>query len=150
MKRIVIVPDGVGDWPVQELGGKTPLEVAKKPHLDRLSKSSIQGLLKTVPDGMYPGSDVCGLSLMGYDPRTCYTGRAPLEAASLGIPVEGKQKVFRTNLVTTRGDRLEDYSAGHVTTEEAKELIEAVQKKFGSKDFQFFPGKMYRHLLLCL
>ena len=149
MKYAVIVPDGLGDWPVPELGEKTPLEAARTPNLDRLAHEGILGTLKTVPDGMYPGSDVCGLSLMGYDPRTCYTGRAPLEAASLGIPVEGKQKGFRTHLVTTRGDRLEDYSAGHVTTEEAKELIEAVQKKFGSKDFQFFPGKMYRHLLLC-
>lgn len=149
MKYAVIVPDGLGDWPIAELGGKTPLEAAHTPNLDKLAREGILGTVKTTPEGMVPGSDVCALSLMGYDPARCYTGRAPLEAASLGISVEGKQKVFRCNLVTAKGDLLEDYSAGHVTTEEAKELIAAIEGKFGTKDFQFFPGKMYRHLLLC-
>jgi 2,3-bisphosphoglycerate-independent phosphoglycerate mutase len=149
MKYAVIVPDGLGDWPIPEFGDRTPLEAAVTPHLDRLSREGILGTLQTAPPGMYPGSDVCGLSLMGYDPLSCYTGRAPLEAASLGIDVKEGEKIYRCNLVTATGDLLEDYSAGHVTSEEAKELIEALQAKLGSKDFQFFPGKMYRHLLLC-
>lgn len=148
MKYAVIVPDGLGDWPIDELGGKTPLEAANTPNLDRLAQEGIVGTLRTVPEGMYAGSDVCGLSLMGYNPKFCYTGRAPLEAASLGIKVEGLQKVFRCNLVTASGDLLEDYSGGHVTTEEAKELISAVEEAFGSKSVRFFPGKMYRHILL--
>ncbi|MBI4115922.1 MAG: cofactor-independent phosphoglycerate mutase [Candidatus Omnitrophica bacterium] len=149
MKYAVIVPDGLGDWPIAELGNKTPLEAAHTPNLDQLAKEGILGTLQTVPPGMYPGSDVCGLSLMGYDPKSCYTGRAPLEAASLGIKVGEEDKVFRCNLVTAKGDILEDYSAGHVSTEEAKELISTVSKAFGTKDLQFFPGKMYRHILLC-
>jgi len=149
MKFAVIVPDGLGDWPIKELGNKTPLEAARTPNLDQLAQEGILGTLQTAPVGMYPGSDVCGLSLMGYDAEKCYTGRAPLEAASLGIELKEDEKIFRCNLVTTRGDVLEDYSAGHVTTEEAKELIAAIGKKFGTKDLQFFPGKMYRHILLC-
>lgn len=149
MKYAVIVPDGLGDWPIPEFGNKTPLEAAETPNLDRLAKEGILGTLQTAPPGMYPGSDVCGLSLMGYDPSQCYTGRAPLEAASLGIKLQKGEKIFRCNLVTAEGDTLRDYSAGHISTEEAEELIQAVGKKLGSQDLQFFPGKMYRHLLLC-
>ncbi len=149
MKYAVIVPDGLGDWPIPELGNKTPLEAAATPNLDRLAREGILGTLQTAPKGMYPGSDVCGLSLTGYDPSKYYTGRAPLEAASLGIKLQKGEKIFRCNLVTANGGTLEDYSAGHISTEEAKELIAAVGKKLGSQDLQFFPGKMYRHLLLC-
>ena len=149
MKYAVVVPDGLGDWPIAELGHQTPLEAARTPNLDRLAQEGILGTLQTAPPGMYAGSDVCGLSLMGYDPKSCYTGRAPLEAASLGISVGDGEKIFRCNLVTAEGEILKDYSAGHVSTEEAKELIQTLQQKWGSKDFQFFPGKMYRHLLLC-
>lgn len=149
MKYAVIVPDGLGDWPIPELGNKTPLEAARTPNLDWLAQEGILGTLQTAPPGMYPGSDVCGLSLMGYDPSKCYTGRAPLEAASLGIEVKEGEKIFRCNLVTVKGDVLEDYSAGHISTEEAKELIGALSKTLGSEDLKFFPGKMYRHLLLC-
>lgn len=149
MKYAVIVPDGLGDWPIKELGNKTPLEAARTPNLDKLAQEGILGTLQTAPVGMYPGSDVCGLSLMGYDAEKCYTGRAPLEAASLGIELKEGEKIFRCNLVTAKGDVLQDYSGGHISTEEAKGLIAEIQKKLGSKDFQFFPGKMYRHLLLC-
>lgn len=149
MKYAIIVPDGLGDWPIKEFGNKTPLEAARTPNLDRLAQEGVLGTLQTAPKGMYPGSDVCGLSLMGYDAEKCYTGRAPLEAASLGIDVKEGQKVFRTNLVTAKGDVLEDYSGGHVTTDEARELIAAIGKKFATLDLQFFPGKMYRHILLC-
>lgn len=149
MKYAVIVPDGLGDLPIPEFKGKTPLEAARTPNLDQLSKESILGTLQTAPKGMYPGSDVCGLSLMGYDPKVCYTGRAPLEAASLGVEVKEGEKIFRCNLVTARGNVLVDYSGDHVSTEEARELIESVAKEFGTDDLKFFPGKMYRHLLLC-
>ena len=149
MKYAIVVPDGLGDWPIKEFGDKTPLEAARTPNLDKLSQEGILGTLQTAPPGMYPGSDVCGLSLMGYDAQNCYTGRAPLEAASLGIELKEGEKIFRCNLVTAKGDVLEDYSAGHITTEEAKELIAQISKKLGTKDYQFFPGKMYRHLLLC-
>ncbi len=149
MKYAVIVPDGLGDWPIPEFGNQTPLEAARTPNLDRLAQEGILGTLQTTPKGMYPGSDVCGLSLMGYDPLTCYTGRAPLEAASLGVDVREGEKIFRCNLVAAPAEVLNDYSADHVTTEEAKKLIQALQEKLGSKKFQFFPGKMYRHLLLC-
>lgn len=149
MKYAVIVPDGLGDWPIAELGNKTPLEAAQTPNLDRLAQEGILGTLQTAPPGMYPGSDVCGLSLMGYDPTQCYTGRAPLEAASLGIDVKDGEKAFRCNLVTAQGEVLEDYSAGHISTEEAKELIAAVSEVLGTGDLKFFPGKMYRHILVC-
>lgn len=148
MKYAVIVPDGLGDWPIASLGNKTPLEAAKLPHLHALSKESILGTLHTAPQGMYPGSDVCGLSLMGYNPRECYTGRAPLEAANLGITLKPGEMAFRTNLVNVEGDVLTDYSADHVTTEEATVLIQAVQKAFGNAELEFFPGKMYRHILV--
>ena len=149
MKYAVIVPDGLGDWPIAEFGNKTPLEAARTPNLDRLAGEGILGTLETAPPGMYPGSDVCGLSLMGYDPKECYTGRAPLEAASLGIDVKPGQKVFRCNLVTAKGEVLEDYSAGHISTEEAKALIAKIDRALGTEDLKFFPGKMYRHILLC-
>ncbi len=149
MKYAVIVPDGLGDWPIKELGNKTPLEAARVPNLNRLAQEGILGTLQTAPVGMYPGSDVCGLTLMGYNPKDCYTGRAPLEAASLGIQLRDGEKIFRCNLVTVQDDILEDYSAGHITTDEAKDLVKTLAEKLASADFKFFPGKMYRHLLLC-
>ena len=136
MKRVVIVPDGLGDWPIKELGDKTPLEAASVPHLHELSKRFILGTLRTTPEGMYPGSDVCGLSLMGYDPKQYYTGRAPLEAANLGLVLKPGELAYRCNLVNVEGDILTDYSADHVTTDEAKVLIEAIQKKLGTNDGQ--------------
>lgn len=147
MKRIVIVPDGVGDWPLQELGNKTPLDVAKKPNLDELSRNSILGTLKTCPDGMYPGSDVCGLSLMGYDPKIVYTGRAPLEAANLGIILNPGELAFRCNLVHEKDGILTDYSADHISTEEADLLVQDLQKKLGNELLSFHTGKMYRHIM---
>ncbi|OGW87784.1 MAG: cofactor-independent phosphoglycerate mutase [Omnitrophica bacterium RIFCSPLOWO2_01_FULL_45_10b] len=147
MKRIVIVPDGVGDWPLKELGNKTPLQAASKPNLDDLSRHSILGTLKTCPDGMYPGSDVCGLSLMGYDPKCVYTGRAPLEAANIGIVLKPGELAFRCNLVSEEKGVLTDYSADHITTEEAQILIEELQKNLGNNLISFHTGKMYRHIM---
>lgn len=148
MKHLIIVPDGLGDWPIAELGNKTPLEAAKVPNLHALSKKYILGTLRTAPQGMYPGSDVCGLSLMGYDPKKCYTGRAPLEAANLGLLLKEGELAFRTNLVSVEGDILTDYSADHITTEEAEELIQAIQAELGDQDASFHPGKMYRHIMI--
>ncbi|MBI4358872.1 MAG: cofactor-independent phosphoglycerate mutase [Candidatus Omnitrophica bacterium] len=147
IKRVVIVPDGVGDWPVKELANKTPLEVASKPNLDDLSKHSILGTLKTCPDGMYPGSDVCGLSLMGYDPKIGYTGRAPLEAANMGIVLAPGELAFRCNLVSEEKGVLTDYSADHISTEEAQALISELEKRLGSNLISFHTGKMYRHIM---
>lgn len=147
MKRVVIVPDGVGDWPLKELGNKTPLEAASKPHLDDLCKHSILGTLKTCPDGMYPGSDICCLSLMGYDPKIGYTGRAPLEAANIGIILKSGELAFRCNLVNEEKGILTDYSAGHISTEEAQILISELQRKLGNDIISFHSGKMYRHIL---
>ena len=148
MKYAVIIPDGLGDWPVTELGGKTPLEAAEIPNLHALSKKYILGTLLTCPEGMVPGSDVCGLSLMGYDPRSCYTGRAPLEAANLGLMLGPGELAFRTNLVNVENGILTDYSADHISTEEAAVLIQALQKNLGTKDYSFHPGKMYRHIMI--
>lgn len=148
MKHVIIVPDGLGDWPIESLGNKTPLEAANLPHLYDLSKKYILGTLKTTPEGMYPGSDVCGLTLMGYDAKACYTGRAPLEAANLGITVNPGELAFRTNLISVDGDILSDYSADHIATEEAALLIQAVQEKLGNSLHSFYPGKMYRHILI--
>lgn len=147
MKRVVIVPDGVGDWPLKELGNKTPLEVACTPNLDELCRHSILGTLKTCPDGMYPGSDVCSLSLMGYDPKIGYTGRAPLEAANLGIILKPGELAFRCNLVNEENGVLTDYSADHISTEEAQVLISEFQRTFGNDVLSFHTGKMYRHIL---
>ncbi|MBI4394899.1 MAG: cofactor-independent phosphoglycerate mutase [Candidatus Omnitrophica bacterium] len=147
MKHVVIVPDGVGDWPLKELGNKTPLQAAQKPHLDDLCRNSILGTLKTCPDGMYPGSDVCGLSLMGYDPKIGYTGRAPLEAANIGILLKPGELAFRCNLVHEKNGILTDYSADHISTEEADILIRELQKNLGNDLISFHTGKMYRHIL---
>ena len=147
MKHIVIVPDGVGDWPLADLGNRTPLEAAHKPHLDELSRNYVLGTLKTCPDGMYPGSDVCGLSLMGYDSKVVYTGRAPLEAANIGIVLKAGELAFRCNLVHEENGILTDYSADHISTEEAGLLVSELQKHLGNNLISFHTGKMYRHIM---
>ena len=132
MKYIVMLGDGMADYPVEALGGRTPLEVAKKPNIDRLARHAELGMAKTVPDGMKPGSDVANLSAMGYDPLDCYTGRSPLEAVSIGIRMSDTDVAFRCNLVTLSDEpeysdkTMVDYSSGEITTEEAAELIRAV------------------------
>lgn len=152
MKYIVLLGDGMSDKKLDELGGKTPLQAAKTPHMDFMAKRGRLGLAKTVPDGYPPGSDVANLSVFGYDPRACYTGRSPLEAASIGVELGPDDVAFRVNLVNLhpQGGRLymQDYSAGHITDEEGRELIAALQEKLGSAEFQFFPGVGYRHLMV--
>lgn len=154
MKYIVILGDGMADYAVKEFGGRTVLDVAKKPNMDYMSEHGELGLVRTVLDGMKPGSDVANLSVMGYDTTKCYSGRSPLEAASIGVDLKDTDVTFRTNLVTLSGDEpyenktMLDYSAGEISTEEARELIESVEKELGTEYAHFYSGVSYRHLLV--
>jgi 2,3-bisphosphoglycerate-independent phosphoglycerate mutase len=154
MKYIVIIGDGMADRPLKELGGKTPLQAALTPNMDRLASEGTQGKVRTVPEGMPPGSDVANLSILGYDPRKYYSGRAPLEASSIGVKLAEEDVAFRCNLVTLKFNRdrtravMEDYSSGHITTEEAKGLIKEIDKNLGSEVIRFYPGVSYRHLMV--
>ncbi|MCX7793925.1 MAG: cofactor-independent phosphoglycerate mutase [Thermodesulfovibrionales bacterium] len=154
MKYIIIVPDGMADRPLKELGGKTPLMVAFTPNMDRLASEGIVGTVRTIPEGLYPGSDVANLSIMGYDPRKYYTGRAPLEAASIGVNLTEEDVAYRCNLVTLQFNKdktraiMDDYSAGHITTDEARELIRAINEVLSNDSISFYPGVSYRHLMV--
>ena len=154
MKYIVILGDGMADWPLEQLGGKTPLQAATKPNIDTLAKKAEVGLCKTVPDGFKPGSDVANLSVMGYDPHDCYTGRSPLEAVSIGIPLRDTDVTLRCNLVTLSDEdnyedkTMLDYSAGEISTEEAKELISFLKQHFDNEKFTLYAGISYRHCLV--
>lgn len=148
MKYIVIVPDGVADYPIDILGGKTPLEVAETPFMNSLAKKGVLGRVKTIPRGFSPSSDVANLSLLGYDPKIYYTGRGPLEAANLGIELGEKDLAFRCNFITAAGGKLHDYSAGHITDKEAKILIEHINKNLGTDKIEFFFGTSYRNLMV--
>ena len=148
MKYILVVPDGVADKPIAELGNQTPLEKAKTPHLDAIVQKGLLGQIQTVPHALPSGSDVACMSLLGYDPKRYYTGRAPLEAASLGIPMQEGEVAFRCNLVTVQDGKMQDYSAGHISSDEAKQLIETLQQKLGNDEFRFYPGVQYRHILI--
>ncbi|MCI6887358.1 MAG: cofactor-independent phosphoglycerate mutase [Lachnospiraceae bacterium] len=154
MKYIVMLGDGMADYPIEALGGKTPLEMAKKPNIDRLARGGELGMVKTVPDGMKPGSDVANLSAMGYNPQECYTGRSPLEAVSIGIEMSDTDVAFRCNLVTLSDEpeyadkTMVDYSSGEITTAEAAELIRAVDAAFRTDEILFYPGISYRHCMI--
>nr|WP_321466573.1 cofactor-independent phosphoglycerate mutase [uncultured Desulfobulbus sp.] len=153
MKYILLIGDGMGDVPVPALNNQTPLEAASTPTMDRLAKGGEMLLVRTVPEGYPPGSDVANLSLMGYEPERYYTGRAPLEAASLGVELASDEIAFRCNLVhveRTDDGRLImiDYSSGHITTEESGELIAALQEACGTEQITLYPGISYRHLLV--
>ena len=154
MKYVVILGDGMADYPICELGNKTPLEVASKDNMDYLASKGVCGMVKTVPDGMKAGSDVANLSAMGYDPLTCYTGRSPLEAVSIGIDMKDDDIALRCNLVTLSDEdsiydrTMVDYSAGEISTEEARVLIEAVNEELSREEIEFFSGISYRHCLI--
>lgn len=155
MKYLVVLGDGMSDLPIPELDNKTPLEIANKPIIDSICSIGEIGMVKTVPDNMAPGSDVANLSILGYNPQQCYTGRSPLEAVSIGVDMKDTDTAFRCNLVTldysasTYADAtMLDYSAGEITTEEAAELIKAVDEKLGNDIFHFVPGFSYRHCLI--
>ncbi|MDA8272464.1 MAG: cofactor-independent phosphoglycerate mutase, partial [Deltaproteobacteria bacterium] len=151
-KYIILCPDGMADFPLEELGGKTPLEYANTPNMDIIASQGITGLIKTIPEGYLPGSDIGSMSILGYDPVKYYTGRSPLEAASMGVELGADDVAFRLNLVNILEENgkkiMHDYSGGHITTEEAKSIIETFQKELGSSQFQFYPGVSYRHLMV--
>lgn len=155
MKYVVVLYDGMADYPVPALDGKTPMEVAKKPNMDFLASKGEVGLVRTVAKGLKPGSNVANMSVMGFDPMKYYTGRSPLEAASIGIDMSPSDVSLRTNLVTLSQDDLpyeqktiEDYCADDISTEEASVLIEEVQKQLGTDEFTFYKGVSYRHCLI--
>ncbi|MBN2013595.1 MAG: cofactor-independent phosphoglycerate mutase [Candidatus Altiarchaeota archaeon] len=149
MKYIVVVGDGMADRPIEELGGKTPLMVARKPNMDHIAEMGCSGLLRTLFKGMPLSSDVANLSILGYDPRKYHTGgRGPLEAASQGIRLGVQDIAFRCNLVTVEDGILRDYSGGHITTGEARELMGAVGEEFGSPEIEFYSGVSYRNILV--
>lgn len=154
MKYLVLLADGMADRPVPELKGKTPMQASYKPHMDSLAGKSEVGLVRTVPPGLPPGSDVANLSVMGYDPKQYYTGRSPLEAASIGVDLGPHDVAFRCNLVTLSNENsyalktMIDYSSDEITTEEARTLIGDIAQELNSKDWTFYPGISYRHLLV--
>ncbi|MFH1397932.1 MAG: cofactor-independent phosphoglycerate mutase [Candidatus Omnitrophota bacterium] len=148
MKYIVLVADGMADYPIAELGNRTPLEASRTPNMDYIARQGRLGRVKTIPENMIPASDVANISILGYDPKIYYTGRGPLEAANLGIEMEGDDVAFRCNLVTIANDKMIDYSSGHISSKEASVLIKAVNHNLGSDKFKFYPGISYRHLLL--
>lgn len=155
MKYVVVLCDGMADYPVPALGGKTPMMVAKKPHMDALAAKAEVGLVRTVAPGLKPGSDVANMSVLGFDPHRFYTGRSPLEAASIGIDMKDSDVSLRTNLVTLsdKGEPfadkvIEDYCADDISTEEARQLMEAVQAAFGGGEYDFYTGVSYRHCLI--
>ncbi|MFQ5815511.1 MAG: cofactor-independent phosphoglycerate mutase [Candidatus Hydrothermarchaeaceae archaeon] len=147
MKYIVIIGDGMADRPLKELGDRTPLQVASKQNMDRIAEMGKSGLLKTIPEGMGAGSDVANLSILGYNPKRYYTGRGPLEAMSAGVKLREGDVAFRCNIITEKDGELLDYSAGHISTEEAGDLIKGLNRSLGS-DGTFYPGVSYRHLFV--
>jgi 2,3-bisphosphoglycerate-independent phosphoglycerate mutase len=154
MKYALILGDGMADYPNEKLGGLTPLAASCTPYMDILAKTGKIGLVKTVQDGFKPGSDVANLGALGYDARTCYSGRSPLEALSIGIEMADDDVAVRTNLVTLSADMsfenktMKSYSAGEISTPEARELIRFVQQKLGGNGFSFYAGVSYRHCLI--
>jgi 2,3-bisphosphoglycerate-independent phosphoglycerate mutase len=152
-RYIILVGDGMGDYPLPELNGRTPLEAASTPYMDQLAGCGRLGMVRTIPPDMEPGSDVANMSLLGYDPAKYHTGRAPLEASSLGVQLAPQDVAFRCNLVTLENDasgvvRMKDYSAGHISTPEARELVASLQKLVGDGPLSLYPGVSYRHLLV--
>ena len=154
MKLVVVLCDGMADTPSDMLGGKTPMELANKPAMDWLARHGETGLVRTVPNGMPPGSDVANLTVMGYDTAECYTGRSPLEAANIGISLNDDDVAFRCNLVTLSdhgnfSDKIMlDYCAGDIHTEQADMIIRDIQKTFGGGEFDFYTGTAYRHCMV--
>jgi 2,3-bisphosphoglycerate-independent phosphoglycerate mutase len=147
-KFVIVIPDGAADEPFSALGGRTPLQAAKLPEMDRIAREGIVGRSRNVPDRFLPASDVATLSLLGYDPERYYTGRAPLEAAAMGIALGPDDWAVRCNLMTIREERLTDFTAGHITSAEGRLLIEAIQEAVARADVEFRPGVSYRNLMI--
>lgn len=147
MKYVIILGDGMADEPIVELGWKTPLQMANKPTIDRLTKMGRSGLLHTVPDGFHPGSEIANLSVLGYDVPTVFEGRGTLEAASMGVSVNEGEMVARCNLICVENGKIKNHSAGHISNEEAAELITFLQTELGNDSVHFYHGVSYRHLV---
>ncbi len=154
MKYVVILGDGMADEPIESLDGKTPLDYAKTPCMDRMACQGTMGMVQNVPEGMAPGSDVANLSVLGYDPRRCYSGRSPLEALSVGVSMEPEDVIFRCNLVTlTEQEPYEekiilDHSSGEISTEDADILMDTIRQTFDSENISFYTGTSYRHIMV--
>jgi 2,3-bisphosphoglycerate-independent phosphoglycerate mutase len=151
MRYIILLGDGMADYPLEELKGKTPLEYAHTPYMDMIASQGTIGLIDTIPAGFSPGSDVAIMTVLGYDPKQYYTGRGPLEAASMRLQLGDNDVAFRCNLVTLGGDEqyiMDDFTAGHITSQEAQIIINDIGKELGSTSFQFYPGVSYRNLLV--
>ncbi|WP_263641158.1 alkaline phosphatase family protein [Methanobrevibacter arboriphilus] len=133
MKYIILIGDGMSDYPISELKNKTPLEVANKPNIDELTRKGKAGQLNTVPNNFEPGSDVANMSIFGYNPQKYYTGRGPLEAGSMGIETSEEEVIFRCNLITEKNGKIDDFNAGHITSKEAAILINDLNKEFLKK-----------------
>jgi 2,3-bisphosphoglycerate-independent phosphoglycerate mutase len=147
-KYVIIIPDGAADNPIEQFGNKTVLEAADKPNMDKISSSGLLGIVRTVPEGMDPGSDVAQMSLLGYDPKKYYTGRAPIEAVARNIQLSPDDWVFRCNLVTFADGKMADHSAGHISTEEGSRLIQELNEQLQTDKLRFYTGVSYRHLLV--
>jgi 2,3-bisphosphoglycerate-independent phosphoglycerate mutase len=146
MKYCVLIVDGAAGWALPERGGKTCLELAHIPNLDAMAQEGVVGLVRTVPEGMEPSSACACMSVLGYDPKVYYRGRSAIEAKSMGIPVADDEVVFRCNLVAVRDGKMRSYSSGHIGTDEASDLITALNEKLGSDEIRFYPGVRYRHI----
>lgn len=146
MKYAVLIGDGMADEPLEKLGGRTPLEAADIPNMREIARRGRIGQIRTIPPGMPPGSDVATLSVLGYDPKKYYSGRAPLEAAKLGIDLGPDEVAFRCNLITVEDERIADYASGHITSEEARELMASLSRHLSSPTIKFYPGVGYRHI----
>lgn len=155
MKYVVVLGDGMADEPISELGGKTPLAYAETPNLDKLSKKSEIGMVHTIPDGMKPGSDTANLSVIGYDPEIYYSGRSPLEALSIGVPMKDSDVALRCNIVTISEEDVPfeektiiDHSSSEISTQDCAVLLQAVMEELANEEFQFYVGTSYRHCLI--
>lgn len=148
MKYAILIGDGMADYPIEKLGGRTILQAARTPAMDSIAARGKTGLAKTVPDGFPPGSDVANMSILGYDPATYYSGRAPLEAASMGVTLAADDVAFRCNLVTVENGKIKDYSAGHISSDEAEILIDTLDSELKTEKVRFYPGISYRHLIV--
>ena len=152
MKYVIVLADGMADEPLEQLGNRTPMEVARTPVMDVLAAKGMVGMVSTVPGGMKPGSDVANLSVMGYNPADCYSGRSPLEALSVGVAMESTDVIFRCNIVTVSEEEpyvqktILDHSSGEISTEDADVLMDAIREAFNNDEFSFFTGTSYRHI----
>lgn len=148
MKYLIILGDGMSDEPLKDYGNKTPLQMANKPNIDWLAKNGQSGLLTTVPASMHPGSEVANMAVLGYDVESVFEGRGVLEAASMGVEIEDGDMGLRCNLITIEDERIKNHSGGHITTEEAAELISFLNEKLSTENIKFYPGVSYRHILV--